>query len=287
MAHTGDLVFHCKALLSDFEGIPQNYLEKWSLSAGADNLFPSIIKIALGLCPADRIDASDIAKEFEVATLTVRRWALNKSRPHPKIQALIAKWLIEQEKLYYHAFRFKGKWYLSPRRCNQDEAQELTIPGINLSDDDTERGAAYACMGRSSKLAQKWFKDRQEREDAEAKQKTFTPTETSVRGIPKPITHVWHIIPERAFSPYADELSWPKLHKDVRPKPLPRLYTSREDAEFLCEPVARRSALEDDSPDPDGGFRIVKEDARTIYFCTDDHGDDYALGWIERVELVR
>lgn len=274
MAHTGDLVFHCNALLNDFE------------DTSSSSLFSKIIKIALELCPMDRIEASEIAKEFEVAESTVQRWARRGALPHPKIQALIAKWLLEQEKLYYHAFRYKGKWYLSPHRCKHEEAQELTIPGINLSDDDTEGGSAYSCMGRSQKFSQKRFKDEQEREDAEAKQKAFTPTETSVRGIPKPITYIWHIIPERAFSHFTKGLCWPKLHKYVLPKPLPRLYMSREDAEFLCESVARRSALEDDSPDPDGGFRVVKEETRTIYFCTDNAGDDYALGWIERVELV-
>ena len=296
MAHSGDLAFHCNALLNDnFEDVPLKYLDEWKKNLPEDDahLFSSIIKIALELPPLKRIDASDIAKEFEVAESTVRRWAeaptSSKKRaglPHPKIRALIAKWLIEQEKLYYHAFRFKGKWYLSPRRCSQKEARELTIPGINLSDDDTERGAAYSCMGRSQKFAQKRFKDKQEREDAEAMQKAFTPTEISVDGSLKPVTHVWRIVSERAFTVYEDRLSWPKLHEDVRPRSFPRLYANREDAEFLCEPVARRSALEDDSPDPDGGFRIVKEETRTIYFCTDSAGDDYALGWIERVELV-
>ena len=87
-----DLAISCRDFLKTFEKNPDHL----------NGLFSEILKLALNLYPMDRFDASEIAKEFEVAETTVLKWVEEEARPHPNISATIVKWILEESHKYFY-----------------------------------------------------------------------------------------------------------------------------------------------------------------------------------------
>jgi len=187
----------------------------------------------------------------------------------------------------YHGFKYKDKWYLSPL-CIHSEAVGLTF--VDIPDFNKDDISAYTRLDLDLDKATARIKDRQEEDDEQAKHDAFIPTEVCVRGQVKAIGYLWYIHPERSFNHSSRGLRWPAVHKNVYAKELPRLYLNRKDAEFICDDIAKRHATCMGSEgDETWTLKIKRDEDQTTYLVTDpdDEDDVYALGWINRVELVK